>query len=78
MGICCGKNNVGDQSILQDLPQPDIGGLKDRYQIWEYQTPFKRTPFKAFKLAVQEASESCGGGEAGYVTLDSLATHLNT
>ena len=47
--------DIVDESVLQDLPAPDVSGLTDKYQIWEYKTPFARTIFKAFKLAVERA-----------------------
>ena len=68
--------DIQDENVLQDLPAPDLTGITDKYQIWESQLPFKRTIFKAFKLAVERAEEQ--DGKQGFVTLVSLAYHLNT
>lgn len=72
----CGSGLSGDVSVLRDLPRPSIKGIKDRYSIWEYNTPFKITSFQAFKIAVEaaEAAESC----KGFVTLDGLENELTT
>jgi hypothetical protein len=72
MGVCCDSNDIGDPSKLHDMPAPDVSGLKDKYQIWEYRTPFVRAPFLAFKTAVEDAEKV--DGEKGFVTLQSLAT----
>ena len=77
MGVCC-ESTMGDPGMLHDLPPPNLVGIKDLYKKWEYQTPFKRTSFKAFKLAVNAAAIDCGGTEEGFVTIDSLANHLYT
>ena len=68
--------DIEDESVLQDLPAPDMTGITDKYQIWESKLPFKRTIFKAFKLAVERAEEQ--DGKKDFVTLVSLAYHLNT
>ena len=63
--------DVENDTLLVDLPAPSVENLRDKYQRWEYQTPFKRTIFKAFKLAVERAEQQ--DGKCGYVTLVSLA-----
>ena len=73
---CCGELFHNDHSVLVDLPPISTRGLKDKYQIWEYGTAFKRTLFLAFKMCVQAAHEDCG--EEGFVTLEALSEHLNT
>ena len=78
MGVCCESSGIGDPELLIDLPAPNLIGIKDLYQKWEFQTPFKRTSFKAFKMAVRAAAIDCGGTEEGFVTIDSLAVHLYT
>ena len=81
MGFCfsaCDTSGIGDPNMLNDLPLPSIEGVRDQFQQWEYQTPFKRTPFKAFKMAVELAAMDCGGNEKGFVTVDSLANHLTS
>ena len=50
--------------------------MKDRYEVWECKTPFKRVTFLAFKNALNEAESNCGG--EGYVTLKALAAQLTT
>ncbi len=55
MGVCCGANDMGDDSILRDMAAPDLTGVKDAYKRWELSQPFARTPFYAFKNAVEEA-----------------------
>lgn len=76
MGVCCGNENSGNMDTLRDLPAPDTTGIRDKYTVWEYGTPFKRTPFLAFKNAVNAAEENEGG--EGYVTIQSLAAQLTT
>ena len=58
------------------MTAPDTTNITDKYQKWEFQTPFKRTNFKAFKLAIERAEQQ--DGKKGYVTLVSLAYQLNT
>ena len=61
---------------LRDLEPPSTKGVTDKYTLWEYKTPFKRTFYKAFKNAVNAAEADEGG--KGYVTLASLAQHLDS
>lgn len=76
MGACCEPSDTGDVSVLRDLPAPDTTGISDRYTVWEYRTPFRRTAFLPFKNAVNAAEEECGG--EGFVTLSALAKQLST
>ena len=69
---------VTDLSVLKDLPAPSTAGLKDRYQIWEYQSAWKKTGFLAYKIAVGKAEVKDGAEGKGYVTLASLAEQLTT
>ena len=61
MGIaaCCEPSGMGGE-ILMDLAPLSTRGIKDLYTIWEYQTPFMRTHFLAFKRAIFQAEMMCG------------------
>ena len=74
--ICCEPGGYTEPERLRDLPQPSVAQLTDKYSVWEYKTPFKRTIFLAFKLAVLEAEAKCG--RKGYVTLEALSDKLTT
>ena len=75
MGGCCAASRK-DFSMLIDLPEPSTVGVYDKFALWEYKTAFKRTPFLAFKNAVNQAEKA--DGEQGFVTLNSLSKVLIT
>ena len=79
MGNICCESSPNDGTELIDLPKPSTFRLKDKYSIWEYGTPFKRTLFCPFKNAVNEAEVVDEDGKAlGYCTIESLAEVLTT
>ena len=79
MGIaaCCEPSGMGGE-MLVDLPFLSTRGIKDRYAIWEYGTPFMRTHFLAFKRAVYQAEVMCGPRGCGWVTIQTLSQVLTT
>ena len=76
MGVCCESNlSHFKEDVLADLKAPSTRHLNDKFAVWEYGTPFMRTPFLAFKNAVNLASLPA---DQGYVTIESLAATLTT
>ena len=62
--------------MIRDLASPSVEGLKDKYSVWEYGTPFKRCSYLAFKNALNDAHAAEGG--EGFVSIRTLAEKFQT
>ena len=76
MGVCCNAEEAAPNMELQDLPAPNLASISDLYKRFEQGTPFARTKFTAFKLALSNAHTECG--EGGFVTMEALSKTLYT
>lgn len=64
--------------MLVDLPPLSKHGIRDKYALWEYSTPFVRTHYLTFKRAVHQAEVMCGQKGCGWVTIQTLSQALHT
>ena len=79
MGACCtsGTQDFSRfEGLDQDLPEPNLQGIKDQYKRFELQLPFARTLLSRF-LEKLDAAEKANG-EQGFVTPETLRTQLDT
>ena len=63
-------NSQDYETLVADLEAPNTQGIKDKYRVFELETPFARTNINQFMVQMKIAKQECGDSE--FVTLSAL------